>query len=376
MEHIVEDRKMRIGIDVRKINDFGIGTYIQNLIKYLLELDKQNQYFLFFNHQDIQNFSYPKEQVVKLIDNSPKYSIREHFSLSHQAQKYDLQLFHEPHYTLPYFLKCKKVVSIHDLIHLKFPQSLPHRRAYIYAKFMIGQALKKADKILVGSENSKNDIIEMFKTRAGKIAVIFYGVDEIFKPIKDQNLLENFKNKYKLPDKFVLYSGSIRRHKNLENALRAYALLKDKSYHLVLAGVGLQNQKQLEPILKELKIENNVKIMPFLDYAELVLLYNSAEVLFFPTLYEGFGLPVLEALACGIPVISSNNSSIVEVSAEAAILVDPLNLKEMADVLEKVLAETSLRQRMIALGLERAKIFSWEKTAQATLRVYQELLQN
>src|SRR3990172_5536613 len=189
---------MRIGIDVRKINDFGIGTYIQNLVKHLLEFDKQNQYFLFFHHRDIENFSYPKEQVVKLVNNSPKYSIREHFSLSHQAKKYDIQLFHEPHYTLPYFLK------------------------------------------------------------------------------------------YKLPDKYILYSGSVRKHKNLENGLKAYAMLKDKSYDLVLAGVGLQNQKVLEPMLKELKITEKVKIIPFLDYAELALLYNSAAVLFFPTLYEGF----------------------------------------------------------------------------------------
>lgn|SRR5574341_92564 len=367
---------MRIGIDVRKINDFGIGTYIQNLIKYLLEIDNHNQYFLFFNHRDIRKFNYPPEQVVKIIDNSPKYSIREHFSLSHQTQKYDLQLFHEPHYTLPYFLKCKKVVSIHDLIHLKFPQNLPNRRAYIYAKWMIGQAVKKADKILVGSENTKNDIVEIFKTRGEKIQVIHYGVDEIFKPVKDQNLLQNFKNKFKLPDKFILYSGSMRQHKNLDNALRAFALLKDKSYHLVLAGVGLQNLKKLEPILKELKLETNVNIIHFLDYSELVLLYNCASVLFFPTLYEGFGLPVLEAMACGVPVVSSNNSSIAEVSGEAALLLDPSNLKEMADALEKVLLETSLRQSMVTLGLERAKIFSWKKTTQETLKVYQELLQN
>lgn len=367
---------MRIGIDVRKINDFGIGTYIQNLVKYLLQLDKQNQYFLFFNHQDIENYSYPKELVVKLIDNSPKYSIREHFSLSHQAKKYDLQLFHEPHYTLPYFLKCKKVVSIHDLIHLKFPQNLPGKKAHIYAKFMLGQAVKKADKILTGSENTKNDIMKIFKTNQRKIEVIYYGVDEIFKQVKDQNVLENFRNKYKLPGKYILYSGSMRKHKNWENALKAYSMLNDKSYNLVLAGVGLQNQKVLEPLVKELEITEKVKIIPFLDYTELVLLYNSASVLFFPTLYEGFGLPVLEAMACGTPVISSNNSSLAEVSGDAAVLVDPVNLKEMAESLEKVLIDTSLRQRMISLGLERAKMFNWKKTAEQTLKIYQALSEN
>lgn len=367
---------MRIGIDVRKINDFGIGTYIQNLLKYLLEMDKQNQYFLFFNYRDIEHFNYPKEQVVKLMNNSPKYSVREHFSLSHQAKKYEIQLFHEPHYTLPYFLKCKKVVSVHDLIHLKFPRNLPAKKAYIYAKFMLGQAVKKADKILTGSENTKNDIMEIFKTNQGKIEVIYYGVDEIFKPIKEQNLLENFRNKYKLPDKYILYSGSIRKHKNLENALKTYAALKDKSHHLVLAGVGLQNQRVIEPTLKELKITERVKIIPFLDYIELVLLYNSASVLFFPTLYEGFGLPVLEAMACGIPVVSSNNSSIAEVSGDAALLVNPANLKEMTEALEKVLDKTSLRQRMISFGLERAKMFNWKKTAEQTLKIYQELSEN
>lgn len=367
---------MRIGIDVRKINDFGIGTYIQNLVKHLLELDKQNPYFLFFNHRDIEHFSYPKEQVVKLMNNSPKYSVREHFSLSHQAKKYEIQLFHEPHYTLPYFLKCKKVVSVHDLIHLKFPQYLPGKKAYIYAKFMLGQTLKKADKILTGSKNTKNDIMEIFKTNQEKIEVIYYGVDEMFKPIKDQNLLENFRNKYKLPTKYILYSGSMRKHKNLENALKAYSRLKDKSYDLVLAGVGLQNQKVLEPMLKELKITERVKIIPFLDYIELVLLYNSASVLFFPTLYEGFGLPVLEAMACGIPVVSSNNSSIAEVSGDAAVLVNPANLKEMAESLEKILDETPLRQKMISRGLERAKMFSWKKTAEQTLKIYQELSEN
>lgn len=367
---------IKIGIDVRKINDFGIGTYIQNLVKYLLQLDKQNQYFLFFNHRDIENYSYPKERVVKLIDNSPKYSLREHFSLSHQAKKYDLQLFHEPHYTLPYFLKCKKVVSIHDLIHLKFPQHLSGKKAYLYAKFMIGQAVKKADKILAGSQNTKNDIMENFKTNGGKIEIVYYGVDEIFKSVKDQNLLENFRNKYKLPGKYILYSGSLRKHKNLENALKAYARLKDKNYDLVLAGVGLQNQKVLEPLLKELKITEKVKIIPFIDYAQLVLLYNSAAVLFFPTLYEGFGLPILEAMACGIPVVSSNNSSIAEVTGAAAILVDPLSINEMSNSLDKVLGETSLRQRLASLGLERAKMFTWEKTAEKTLNIYQELLAN
>jgi len=367
---------MRIGIDARKINDFGIGTYIQNLVRYLLELDKQNQYFLFFNHRDIENYSYPKERVVKLINNSPKYSIREHFSLSHQAKKYEIQLFHEPHYTLPYFLKCKKVVSIHDLIHLKFPQHLSGKKAYIYAKFMFGQAVKKADKILAGSENTKKDILELFKTKREKIDVIYYGVDENFKPVKDQNLLENFRNKYKLPAKYILYSGSMRKHKNLNNALKAYAVLKDKSHDLVLAGVGLQNQKVLEPLLIELEITEKVKIIPFLDYTELVLLYNSASLLFFPTLYEGFGLPVLEAMACGIPVISSNNSSISEVSGDATLLVDPANLKEMAESLEKVLIDTSLRRKMISSGLERAKMFTWKKTAEQTLKIYQELSEN
>ena len=355
---------MRIGIDVRKINDFGIGTYIQNLLQYLLDLNQTNQYFLFFNHQDINRFSYPKGQVVKLINNSPKYSIREHFSLSHQAKKYDLQLFHEPHYTLPYFLKCKKVVSIHDLIHLKFPQNLPGKKAHIYAKFMLGQAVKKADKILTGSENTKNDIMILFKTNQKKIEVIYYGVNEIFKPVKDQNVLENFRNKYKLPDKYILYSGSMRKHKNLANALQTYARLKDKNYDLVLAGVGLQNQKVLGPLLKELKITEKVKIIPFLDYTELVLLYNSASVLFFPTLYEGFGLPVLEAMACGVPVITSNVTAMPEISGDAALLVDPRSVEQISRAMERITSDTGLRQQLVEKGISRAACFSWQDTVQ------------
>ncbi len=385
-ERILKDRDIRdmsvhglkIGMDARKINDYGIGTYIQNILKDFSNRNDGHRYFLFCHLEEYNSYLVDSHNFIRVADNSPKYSIRELFALSFKMRRFNLDLFHAPHYVTPFFRPCKTVVTIHDVIHLLFPEYLPSKVAYYYAKFMLRFAARSARKIITVSESSKKDIVSYLGVSPEKVVVIYNAVDKNFTPMRERQFSKLLSMNFHINGDYILYVGSLMKHKNVEGLLRAFGLLSQKkdikdSYKLVIVG-GKRNQiDELRKIGQELGIDERIIYCGFLGSRWMPVLYNGASLFVFPSFYEGFGIPPLEAMACGVPVITSNTSSLPEVVGDAGILVDPFDIEGLADDIYKVLSDGELRREMSWKGIERARMFSWEKTVKETLRVYEEV---
>lgn len=371
---------MRIGIDLRKIHDSGIGRYSSSLVHYLLDVDRENRYFLFLNPKDMRRVCFPGENVERIPEYSGKYSAMEHVTLPIQAARLRLDLFHAPHYVLPMFLPCKTVVTIHDLIHLIRPtgDGLTRTAKKIYAEKMIRLAAWKADRIIVVSEHTKKDLLSLVPGAEKKVSVIHNGIEwQIGKaPCRFHKTKGDETNrvlgKYGLGKGYLLFVGSDKVHKNLGGAVRCARRLWDEfKIPLVVVGVGNEAGRAFigpgDPSLFEVH---------FLDQVEpedMIHIYNGAYILLFSSYYEGFGLPILEAMACGVPVIASNRSSIPEVAGNAAQLVDPDKPEEMIRAARNLLSNALITQEYVERGFQQIKKFSWADAAKKTLEIYRSL---
>ena len=366
---------MRIGIDVRKINDTGIGRYIRSLLKYLLPLDQENQYCLFFTPKENNQLHFKQRNIRKIIDSSGKYSVREHLSLAWKAYRYGLDLFHAPHYVLPLALPCKSVVTIHDVIHLIYPPPLPFNAAYLYARLIMAGAIRKAQIVLTGSGHTKKDLIRFFPAcHNNKIKVIPYGVGEEFVPL-DRQATEDFLIREGIPSNFFLYVGDRKPHKNLSTLIDAFSVVAQKvDCYLIIAGELPKDQDPLLTSIVKHRISDRVIFPGYIPDSELPFLYNGARALVFPSLYEGFGFPSLEAMACGTPVICSNTSSLSEIVGDNAILLPPKEVDLWSEAMYNVFTNRDLGQELKEKGIRRARLFSWQETARQTYQVYQEIL--
>lgn len=318
---------MKIAVDARMINMSGIGTYIQNLMKngcYDIALGRKDEIEKVDNKIDTIEFD------------SPIYGIKEQLKFPYnKLRKEKPDVLHVPHYNVPIFYKGNMVVTIHDLTHLLFPEFLPNKFAFYYAKFMIWIALKKANKVITVSENTKKDILKMFKVNPDKIKVIYNGVGEEFVE-KDKKDIQYLYKKFNIPEnkKIIMYVGNLKPHKNLERLLEAYSKIKNKEgTSLLLVGKAFEKYNVLGEKEKVLGIETQVIHTGCVTQNELVDLYNLADLFVFPSLYEGFGIPVLEALACGTPVICSNTSSIPEVGGDFVGYFDPLVINDITNMI-------------------------------------------
>jgi len=361
---------LRIGIDVRMLGYSGIGTYIEGLIKGLTKIDRKNQYFLITNREE--SGSFPPNFEIKRI-NARIFSVQEQWELYSLIEKEKLDIFHFPHFFSLFFCPCKMVVTIHDLIPLIFPNEFSIA-ARLYCRLMISHSLKKSKKIIAVSQNTKKDILNFFHTPEEKIEVIYEGVDEDFHPVTDRHLLSEIKSKYHIDAPFILYAGLRKPHKNLVSLIEAFRIFKKSGSKEKLVIAGKEDRRYpLEQEIKKMGISQEVILTGHVSRQDLVLLYNAADIFIFPSLYEGFGLPVLEAMACGRPVIASNRSSIPEIAGDGAIFFDPYNVEEMARAIETVLNNESLRCSLVEKALKKAGAFSWIETSKRTLRVYEEI---
>jgi len=362
---------MRIGFDARMIDWTGVGTYSYNLVKSLIEIDKENEYILFCDKRSISQ--------VPSADNFSKRIISESvFSPSHQLffsitlRKQELDIFHSPHFISPLFLSCPSVITINDLIPLMFPPSMPSKIGQIYYRRTNNKAIRKAGKVITVSESTRRDIIENFNISEKKVQIIYDGVGEEFDIIKNKNLINRAKERNKISSPYLLNVGNPKPHKNWIRLIKAFASLGSivKDHQLVLVGSPDPRYPEITRAIKQLRLEDKVIITGFVKENDMALLYNAADALIFPSLYEGFGLPVLEAMACGTPVVCSNTSSLPEVAGDAALMVDPADKESIAEGIKRILSDKKLRQSLSEKGLKRKGLFSWTKTAQQTLDVY------
>ncbi len=369
---------MRIAIDVRKINDFGIGTYLRNLIRHLPRFDAKNEYTLLCYREDGELLRSLSPAFRHHFVSAPNYSLSEHWSLSLSLRKVDADLFHAPHYVLPALVPCPSVVTVHDVIHLLFPQYLPSRFASRYARAMIGSAVSRARLVMTVSQASKKDLLGFFDVDESKILVIPNGIDPAMTRELTREEIERVRSRFQLTGRNALFVGNIKPHKNVERLIAAFALLRQdpalSDVTLIVVGDDISKYPALRRQVEEHGLRSHVRFFGFVPEMTLVALYRLADIFVFPSLYEGFGFPPLEAMANGTPVVTSRISSLPEVVGDAALAVDPYCTDEIAGAMKMLLGDPELRARLSSKGRERAASFSWEKAVAQIHAAYMRAL--
>lgn len=367
---------MRIGFDARLYSDVssGIGSYTRNLIENLVKISSGHEYYLFLDSPLPPGVVRLKNTFTEIIPEK-KRILWTNFYLPGRLSKLDIDLYHgTANFEIPIRKVTRYVVTIHDIIPKLFPELIPFKHRLIFNLFT-KRALKVADKVITVSEHSKKDIVRFFNADENKIKVIYEAASEIFRPIRDSAILKEFREKYKLPEEFILFLGLLEPKKNIMRIIKSFLFLKEKGLRckLVIGGRKGWYFENIFKLARELNLTNDIIFTGFVPEEDLPLLYNSSRLFVFPSLYEGFGLPVLEAMACGIPVITSRTSSLPEIAADAALYVDPLSIDSIVEAIDQVYKDEDMRGSMIERGIQRARHFSWQKAAAETLNIYREI---
>ena len=373
---------MKISIDARGItlyNGSGIGTYTENLLRELLNIDTKNNYSIFWTGENYENY---KKDNSKIIFTSRKHgTFYENYYYPNYIEENNIDMHHIPQngiglnelYTSPL------VVTIHDLIPYILPETVG--RGYLQ-RFLRDMPLivNNSKIILTVSEYSKKDIMKFFPfVNEEKIFVTPLAANKSYKPLNKSNCIEYIKNKYSIDSPFILYIGGFSTRKNVKELIIAFNKIKKslkKDYKLVLCGSIKDEGVKLQNLCKELLIDDKIIFTGFIPDDELPLFYNAAELFIYPSLYEGFGLPPLEAMSCATPVITSNLTSIPEVTKDCAILIDPFNKDELASSILNLLNSESLLQEYSQKGYKNSLNFTWKNTAIATLKAYEHVFEN
>ncbi len=373
---------MRIGINAFFLEQpaTGSGQYTRNLLRSLAEADSTTEYLLFSPGSNCRlriadcGLRIADCRLVKLWF--------EQVTFPRLCQREGVDVAHVPYFAPPLRHSTPTVVTIHDLIPLILPAYRGPLLVRLYTH-LVSAAARRADAIIADSEASKEDIVRLLGIPAERVQVIYLAVDRRFRPITDEAHLENVRRKYHLPADYVFYLGGFDQRKNLGTLLKAFKRLtfdlkpRTSDLQLVIAGHLPARDTPFFPdprrMVRELGLQGKVAFIGWVPEEDKPALYSMAKLFVFPSLYEGFGLPPLEAMACGTPVISSNVSSLPEVVGDAGLLVDPRDAAELADAMATILDDGRLRRGLGQRGLEQARRFSWEKTARETLKVYRRV---
>ncbi|OGJ43023.1 hypothetical protein A3B60_03795 [Candidatus Peregrinibacteria bacterium RIFCSPLOWO2_01_FULL_39_12] len=375
---------MKIGIDCRIFSPrfTGLGRYTSELVNRIVKLNNELVYphtiVLFFNSAEYQTYKTPKN-VEKILVNAKHYSIKEQTIFLYKLYKAHLDLAFFPHFNAPIFYGKPYVVTIHDLtlsfFHGRKMTKWYHRLAY---NLTIKNVTKKAKKIFTISKNTKQDLVEILNIDPEKIEVIYNGVSPIFRFMDDPIAPAKTLKKYKIKQQFLLYAGVWRSHKNLARLIEAFSILKKEkrlNLQLVITGKPDPYYPEVKNTVKKLNLQEDVIFTGLVDEEELLHLYNAAHIFVFPSLYEGFGLPPLEAMRCGTPVVASNISSIPEICGrENAVFFNPYNIKDIAEKIELVYKDPDLQAKLVTDGIQYSGKFSWGRTAKKTFYILQRCL--
>lgn len=367
---------MRIGMKVSPLSVLkaGIPNYIVNLLYALAEIDEKNDYFLYTNRDIDIDLKLPGNfKIIKVTNPSPHFQMWYQVGLPLRLKQDGIDLFHDPVYPLPFYLPVPGVITIHDLTIYTHP-SLHSARASIAGK-LIPLHLRKAKHIITDSDYTASVLRELFPRTAEKTTVIHLGVSSEFRTGIPFDTLETVSNKYKLSSPFFLFLGTMEPRKNLERLLNAFSIVADKIPHqLVIAGgLGWKYEKLLNMISTH-PLRDRIILTGFVEDRDLPAVLTLADFFVYPSLIEGFGLPVLESMACGTPVITSNVTSLPEITGGAAFLIDPFSVDTIANAIITLAENTTLKESLSERGLARAKLFSWKTTALKTLRVYESVV--
>lgn len=367
----------KIGIDVRLwgVKHAGIGRYTEELIKNLQEVDKRNEYILFCRRSDINEIP-SREGWRKVTADIPHYTLREQVFLPGIFKKEKLDLLHVPHFNVPFLYDGKFIATIHDVLWhevrgvgvttLPAPLYLIKHLGY---RLVINGAIRRAAKIITPTNTIKKNLTERFGIPAEKIVVTYEGIPARFhiSIYESKKILE----KYKIRKPYLLYVGSLYPHKNVEFVVRALKLVKDDVNLVIVSSRNVFAERFMRFVRKE-GVEELVKFLGYVPDEELAVLYKNSEAFVFPTLSEGFGLPGLEAMTAGTPVLCSDILVLREVYGDAALYFNPRDANDIANKIKLILADKKLRAELIFKGAKQVKKYSWRKMAEGTLQVYNE----
>jgi glycosyltransferase involved in cell wall biosynthesis len=364
----------KIVIDARMIGHSGIGRYVQELLTQYNSLNCKHHFSLILNNYN----TLPDRSSFETVEvNTAIFSIKEQILLPRKisCNKYDL--LHCPQFNVPLLTNVPLVLTVHDCTFDRFPEEFPNKISRFYYQFMFPAALRKARKIIAISDSTKKELIHFYQVPEEKISVIYLGVGEKFFQRYSNEKIFAFKQELGITEEYILYVGLTRPRKNLDRILRAFARFlsqSDRKHKLVLVGNIDKRFLDVDKLVNDLNIRDNVLELGFVSDDNLLKLYQGASFLLFPSLYEGFGLPVLEAMALGTPVLTSNVSSLPEVAGDAALLVDPYNIEGIARGIKELSENPNIRESLIRKGKLRAAHFSWDKCARETMAVYEAVL--
>jgi glycosyltransferase involved in cell wall biosynthesis len=372
---------MRIGLNAQILsrNDAGVATYARSLIRGLAHIDRRNDYYLFGNRGKLEGLVAENITIVptgRQVQGRVARILWEQLVLPRKVRRRRIEVLHYPDHTASLAGRiCPTVITIHDLSFLAHPGFFP-RAMRTYKALSVRRSTAVADRVIVVSEATKRECMSLLGLAAERLRVVHNGVDPEFRPIEDRPQLETVRRQYRLPDKIILFVGTLEPRKNVVGLLHAFDRLRKRGKWrgklVLVGGVGWLHQNIFDTIVS-LGLSDLVRCAGYVPRRELPALYSQAELLVYPSFCEGFGLPVLEAMACGCPVIAANTSSFPEVVGDAGIMVDPNDIDALTGAMESVLGDEELRSGMRARGLKRAQAFSWDRCAQTTLAVYDEV---
>lgn len=391
---------MRIGIDARSILNpeknpaIGVGHYTYQLIRHLLKLDQRNQYELFFDYRvrqkDVKKFSKPNVKVKYFPwSDYKKYlpgAYSEILGLATLSRKnFDVLHITSPDARVPLGYRGKVVCTFQDLAVYKFSKHFPQAKR-IKAKYNRHAMATRADKLIAVSENTKKDLVELFSVPQEKISVVHNAIDERFFqniPLNDSQIKEDLKDHFRIEKDYILFVGTLEPIKNITRLIHAFKIFKErdkknsngKDYQLILAGKkGWLTNEYLQTV-KDCGLEKDVKFLGYVEGEDLKKLMKGTKLFVMPSLYEGFGMTVLEAMACKTPSLVSNIDPLKQIAGNAVEYVDPYDIEEIAAKIERLIENDQRKNELIQLGFERARNFSWEKCARKTLEIYEIVAQ-
>jgi glycosyltransferase involved in cell wall biosynthesis len=373
---------VKIALDIRRMNEFGVGTYTRNIIRALARLDQQNEYFLLGPHEKVTELG-KLPANFKAVSVGPPDTLKGYFQCHAAVSRLGCNLVHVPHlFWRPRYLPCPYVVTVHDMLDHMYRGRTGSGMKRAFHFQLTRRVLQNAARIFAVSRFTKSEIEKLFGIKSAQIEVIYNAIDQRFLTGHATDADRQFlAARYQVNYPFLLYAGRISPHKNVVRIIEAFAALKTElakqdlypDLKLIIIGDELSKHADLRRTVVRGGVQNDVRFMGFVPIEVLRIFYDAAKVFVFPSLYEGFGLPPLEAMAHGTPVLTSNTSSIPEVVGNAAVLVNPENVFEMMRALHRVLLDSALREKMRQRGYEQVKKFSWDRSAAEVLTGYEEV---
>ena len=366
---------LRIGIDVHSIGSKkgGNETYYRELVRGLDTVPCNHQFILYYTNPiapppSNQNGKFTLQRV-----RPSSRSLRIPLGFPWRMRKDKLDVFHAQ-YVVPPFPSCKTVVSIFDLAHERYPQFF-HPMEGRALRALTRWSAKRADRIVTVSHFSKRDLIERYGVKPENITVVYLAASEEFHPMESESCREYVGKHYGLVSPYILYAGRLQARKNLVRLVEAYSQLRQKGIEEKLVLVGKQDWQAdvIMEFVRKHELESQVAFLGYVPREDLPYLYNAAKLFIYPSIFEGFGLPVVESMACATATITSQGSSLEEIVGDSALLVDPLSVSSIADAMEKVLQDGALRQSLRERGLARSREFSYRAAAEKTLAIYESV---